>query len=828
MEKRWFAAIGIILVSIVALFVLLGLMASTTTAVANPALAAPLKVTVPIVTGIAPDSAPNDINTPIVIIGTGFTTGATATLNTTRLTDVSWVSSTTLTASVPWGLDAGIYTLTVTNPDGGMGFLPNAFTLTQGINTWTTGGPYGGEIWDLLVNPLTPTTAYAAVSNAGIFATEDAADHWQPRLVDNYPLRVSIDPHDPRVLYVGGHNDFYRTLDGGHTWESITPPGGCVQFCSPVAHPTQSSVVYVGAGANPWPPQPGEEGGIYRSDDYGSHWVTRTVGLTDTDVTAMAFYPDDSDHLVAGTRSGNVFVTANGGLSWMWASRVGTHIERLYVNPFGAHEVWVVSQMPFWPRTPPFLYRSLDTGLTAWTPITLPQADAEVYSLAFHPTVSGTLWAAAGNGYRSTDGGATWTELIGGLPGGARVFAVDLSVSPTLLYAGTGQGIFKSQDDGAHWTEANNGLAGVIPHALAVVPTDPDEVYAATQVLGLLKSNNGGHSWQALGTWRNGFPWEGTPLAVDPFTPTRIYLGEQCVGSLCLRVSKDGGQSWRPITATLPLTWSNWNGEVFAVAPHPRIPGRVLMGATFYPPGFDWSTPSRPAGGIYVSDDAGEHFAYRPTAPISGVVQFAYDAVDPNLVYAATEGTGLWRSTNGGDTWQPAASWGRTGYLWSVTADPWKPNTVWIGKWRDEVQPGPSSVFSSTDAGQSWMPVLWPRANDRGIRTLLFAPTVPSALYIGTEGGGLYRTRDGGRSWELLPGVPSDGTFQALATGSDGERVAVYVGTSGGTATAGAASTASTVAQTDSTVLGAGVYRSIARLPHQRVYLPLIVRASAP
>jgi len=74
------------------------------------------------------------------------------------------------------------------------------------------------------------------------------------------------------------------------------------------------------------------------------------------------------------------------------------------------------------------------------------------------------------------------------------------------------------------------------------------------------------------------------------------------------------------------------------VAPHPRLPGRVLMGATLYPPGFDWSTPSRSVGAIYLSDDAGEHFTYVPTEPISGVVQFAYDAVDPDLVYAATEG----------------------------------------------------------------------------------------------------------------------------------------------------------------------------------------------
>ena len=355
-----------------------------------------------------------------------------------QLKDVTWVNGTTLNAIVPWGLDAGVYTLTVTNPDGGRGSLPDAFTVIQGINSWTTGGPYGGQINHLVINPQTPTTIYAAVHNAGVFATDDAAGHWQPQLIDNYPMRLSIDTNDPGVLYVGGHNGFYRTMDGGGTWEDITPPAGCVQFCSPAAHPTQPGVVYAGAGANPWPIQPGQEGSIYRSEDYGSTWVTRTVGLTDTHVTALAFYPDDPNHMVAGTRGGNIFVTANGGLAWTWTARVSTHIERLYVNPFGAHEVWVVSQMPFWPPDPPFLYRSLNHDLTAWTPIALPQADERVFSLAFHPTISGTLWAAAGNGYRSSDGGATWTPLAGELPGGAQVFAVDLIPNHPLCRSETG------------------------------------------------------------------------------------------------------------------------------------------------------------------------------------------------------------------------------------------------------------------------------------------------------------------------------------------------------------------------------------------------------
>ena len=52
-----------------------------------------------------------------------FAASPTASLGTTALTDVTWVNSTTLTATVPWGMDPGVYTLTVVNPDGGTGSL---------------------------------------------------------------------------------------------------------------------------------------------------------------------------------------------------------------------------------------------------------------------------------------------------------------------------------------------------------------------------------------------------------------------------------------------------------------------------------------------------------------------------------------------------------------------------------------------------------------------------------------------------------------------------------------------------------------------------------
>jgi hypothetical protein len=71
----------------------------------------------------------------------------------------------------------GTYTLSVTNPGGEVGALTSAFTVTQGLGVWTTNGPYGGRICELIIHPVTPTIVYAMMPWVGVFATYDSAEH---------------------------------------------------------------------------------------------------------------------------------------------------------------------------------------------------------------------------------------------------------------------------------------------------------------------------------------------------------------------------------------------------------------------------------------------------------------------------------------------------------------------------------------------------------------------------------------------------------------------------------------------------------------------------
>ena len=214
---------------------------------------------------------------------------------------------------------------------------------------------------------------------------------------------------------------------------------------------------------------------------------------------------------------------------------------------------------------------------------------------------------------------------------------------------------------------------------------------------------------------------------------------------------------------------------------------------------------------VYASDDYGRTWTHMgPSQPISLVIDIAYDAVDPNLVYMATRGSGLWKSTDGGTTWQAVTGPGGRSEITEIAPHPTISGYLVV----TAAGVGECGLYSSQDAGEAWT-LLHPNVNN----PVVFAPTVPPVLYgnvASSQQWGLIRSTDGGLTWELVEGMSQS---TRLATATDGERVVLYVGSPGGM-----------VAQVglDDVLLGAGVYRWTSRLPTARVYLPLILRGYGP
>jgi photosystem II stability/assembly factor-like uncharacterized protein len=262
---------------------------------------------------------------------------------------------------------------------------------------------------------------------------------------------------------------------------------------------------------------------------------------------------------------------------------------------------------------------------------------------------------------------------------------------------------------------------------------------------------------------------------------------------------------------------------MFVIAPHPTVPGRVLGGATVAPVGSAvWEKDAR--GLVFASDDYGAHWELLgPTAPISEINQIAIDAINADLIYVATRGSGLWRSTDGGDTWAATHFTGTTNVSY-VNAHPSHENKVYAAS--STTDGGVNYV--SENAGETWTRV------DSQIEygaPLLFTAAQPTVLYAACEfSEKLCRSQDDGETWEVVPGMTRPG---ALASGTDGKRIVVYVGSPGGVVTAVGLATRSIPQITESVpgrgnVLGGGVYRLTTRLPTGSVYLPLVRKEHAP
>ena len=806
--KRQYLALVLVVLSLSA--VAMGLVCSAD--LSGPAWAAAPEAE-PTIIEVDPSSAPNDLDTPIVITGTNFEDGADVLLDGTSLEDVSWAGDTRLEATVPWGLDPGVYALNVANPGGGSATLAEAFTVTQGIGVWHVARFYGGSIKPVVVNPVTPATVYAVGDrHVGIFRSRDGGENWSfvfsPDAHD-----LVIDPITPTTIY-WGNGGLYRSDDEGDSWIYLDGPQNI-----PYPHPTLSQTLYATDWDGGW-----SSSGLWKSTDRGQTWVTATNGLTDTAVTGLVFHPTDPMTMYVGTVNGNIFSSTDGGTSWSHVARPINYILTLAINPRGAHELWVSNHCV---NAPNYTLKSTNPEHTTWITVAEPVGSESLESMDFPPDAWGdayseTLFAQGcwGTPYRSEDNGDTWQELPL-----SQAAVQDMALHPTIsetLYGGTkSEGVLKSEDGGQTYRWINEGITALYPLGLATVPGQPNVVYAVTERDGgIYKGTRGGADWEFLEI--EGLYGRGSIVAVDPFTPTRVYVADpgRRAFAWALHVSEDSGQTWTTTVISATDAYSDCR-EVGpgALQPDPALPGHLLAGVThtrFGDPIFD-------ASGIYRSTDYGESWTYVDVdvgehITDSDILDIAYDREVTTVVYAATgrpgtvTGSGMLRSTDGGQSWQPIGEGiAALDAVWSIAVEPRAPHHVFAMTFDD-------GVYLSANHGLTWT-----QATDKWFSSeeILCTDEAPSWLYAAT-GGGLLRSANGGQSWSAAAGVLGKVPVYSLATVRDGERVILYAGTTGGYVEGGAAAALSH-ADAEGTLVNAGVYRYTS-LRRWWVYLPLVVR----
>jgi hypothetical protein len=493
------------------------------------------------------------------------------------------------------------------------GIFAGAWRSDDGGNTWQDVNEGlerdqtapAAVIHALLVDPRRPKVVWAGSEN-GVYRSLDSGDHWT-RTSDGLACLVTALALDTaNTLYAGCYVDpaltaplppalfvstdlgatwhaalrglaargvtallagtagtvwagtqnagVFRTLDGGQRWSAAGAGTGGQVIGALAQAPRQPALVLAGSGLalNGVVPQDGP--GIFRTTSGGGRWALTASELAATTVAALVGDAQDPLQLTALDGTAGVFTTATAGSHWSALDaglRSPAAISQLAGDTAVSGELYAAGSV----NDQLVLYRRGPGAAAPWRPVAgVPAACFGALNAGADGQLFLGAFGSSGGVCVSRDRGATWSVGDVGflVPNAIAVAPADphrVYASGSLaLFAPAGPTFFRSDDGGATWTGVAS-LSSAGPHGLAVDPSLPDLVYAATGVV--QRSRDGGRTWATV------YPGAATAVWANPGRAGSLVAAIGVPGSAAspnpeLVVSDDGGDSWTPLTAGLP------------------------------------------------------------------------------------------------------------------------------------------------------------------------------------------------------------------------------------------------------------------------------------
>lgn len=520
---------------------------------------------------------------------------------------------------------------------------------------------------------------------------------------------------------------------------------------------TNQNRYYVGAA----------DGGVWRTDDGGVTWLPLGDHLPVTAIGALALDPADDRVLFAGLGEANFANHSRYGLGVARTLDAGNSWEVFGEATFGGR---CFARIRIDPSDTKVLYAAI-TGAGGFPALAAARN---------HPGARGALGI-----FKSVDRGVTWTQLTNGIP--VNLDATDVLLdaqNPAVVYAAFGgifgdarNGVYRSSDRGATFVKLGGGLpaASVGRITLAASPSSARIVASIARVstadgggastLGAWRSDDGGTSWTSMSapSLHATYGWYLNTAVVHPTNPNVILLG----GLSCVRTTGGGG-GWSTVTPP----------HVDLHALEYDAAGRLVCGND---------------GGVHRSLNDGSSWQSLNTN--LGLVQFyagiSVHPANPDLIYGGAQDNGSLRRT-GGTAFQSVlggdggctgidptgtrvfVEYQGTGALYrSVNNGSFSLSSSGISGRNCFLPPyaihpqdglrmvyGTERVFSSTNGGSSWSAIS-PDLTGGGsaaIRGILFAPSDPQVIWASTNDGRIQMSPDGGANWFLrrtgVPGWP--------------------------------------------------------------------------
>jgi photosystem II stability/assembly factor-like uncharacterized protein len=656
-------------------------------------------------------------------------------------------------------------------------------------------------------HPSDPNVIYAS-SGGQLRISRDRGRTFAPigNLTEPLYGEIAINPSNPDVMLVGSRNGgCWFSRDAGSRWAKCSGPAG--QVIGFHFDRTGQGRVMVAA----------TDQGIWRSDDEGETWTEKSHGLPWKEIQGFAAGSDATKDLIMlyctvrsrdqnGTFQGGIYRSRDRGETWEWAMGRGinTETEKADQWAFGS-----IAQ-----------YKQILT--TDANPLTVFVLNT---STGFHPPHHDTV-------YRSDDGGETWRDTYFMDPRFERY-----NVAPNYVTASTGQCwkggdtpfgaaicntdpdrviLVRSQchvthDGGDTWFNGHtypapgqepkpgcawvcNGLVVTTTWHYYVDPFQTNRHYIAYTDIGFARSLDQGKTW----IWwdkRSWAPWRNTcyQLAFDPDTPGKMWgafsdvhdipndniiserHGHDRPGGVC--ISRDFGASWKHEAQGIP------HRPVTSIVLNPKSPkdARTLYAGVFmegvYKSTDDGMTWTLKKGGLGHPQNMR---VYRVILHRDGALFAIICAKRPGYGKPLmSEGVGLYRSDDGAETWEKVNASRPFLYPKDFSVHPADSDVMLVGTCDSSWEDKSGGLYRTADGGKSWQ-----RIGRQGRQTFggYFHPKCAGWIYMtlteGAPGAGLWLTRDNGRTWEPFRDLPFS-NIQRVAFHPSDESF-MYVTTFGG------------------------------------------------
>lgn len=487
------------------------------------------------------------------------------------------------------------------------------------------------------------------------------------------------------------------------------------------------------------------------------------IGPDGGHIVALAIDPDNTSIEYAGTWGSGIYKSTDGGQNWVLMNNgLGNlYINFIAIDPVTTTTIYLGTRLGG-------VYKSTNAGVS-WN-ATGPGLNSEaiVYTIALDPLDPDTVYAGTrspgssppwgGGVYKTTNGGDSWQAQNSGL-GEGWVYSIAVHpTTPSIVYAAThSAGVYKSSNGGSSWTEANNGIDDLASRALVINPNNAHTVYVGTwHGGGVYKTTDDGSTWSQMSTGLNGTKI--FAMILDPASPQTLYAATYLAG---VYKTTNGGSNWS--SAGLDPDF------VYRIAKHPSLNAPLIAGTA--------------GDGLYLSTDSAGSWNRSDTGlKASSVTAWLVDPVSPSTVYASVYGGGVFKSTNNGENWVEANTGLEDRHVHTLAMI--SSSVLLAGTDR-------SGVYKSTDGGATWtasnsgMPAglipfraLGPPFNhfednewfdpglfldyDKesanllgpsfgGTNVSVFSigvdPNTPDTIYLGTIGNGVLKSSNGGVSW---------------------------------------------------------------------------------